>query len=160
MTSSNGNFFRVTGPLWGEFTRRRWIPLTKTSDTELWCFLWSALGQTFDQTLETYYDVTVMFSTHWMTLVLDNCRCNITARKPRPLFTKRTDVLRQDLMKSPSREIGCYNDRIALKFDMHLGSAAAEVPVKLHSDWKSLIPNLAASRLHEVLREDVHPLSE
>ena len=26
MTSSNGNIFRVTGPLCGEFTGRRWIP--------------------------------------------------------------------------------------------------------------------------------------
>ena len=42
MTSSNGNIFRVTSPLCGEFTGRRWIPLTKASDAELWCFLWSA----------------------------------------------------------------------------------------------------------------------
>ena len=26
MTSSNGNIFRVTGPLWGESTGHRWIP--------------------------------------------------------------------------------------------------------------------------------------
>ena len=32
--------FRVTGPLCGEFTGHRWIPLTKTSDAEVWCFLW------------------------------------------------------------------------------------------------------------------------
>ena len=32
MTSSNGNIFRVTGPLWGESTGHRWIPLTKASD--------------------------------------------------------------------------------------------------------------------------------
>ena len=32
MTSSNGNIFRVTGPLCGEFTGDRWIPLTKASD--------------------------------------------------------------------------------------------------------------------------------
>ena len=51
-----------------------------------------------------------------------------------------------------SREIGCYNDSIALKFDRHLGSTAAEVPVKFQSDWKCLNPNLAASRLHEILR--------
>ena len=38
MTSSNGNILRVTGPLWGEFTGRRWIPLTKASDAELWSF--------------------------------------------------------------------------------------------------------------------------
>ena len=42
MTSSNGNFFRVTGHLCGEFTGPRWIPRTKASDAELWCFLWSA----------------------------------------------------------------------------------------------------------------------
>ena len=42
MTSSNGYVFRVTGPLCGEFTGQRWIPRTKASDAELWCFLWSA----------------------------------------------------------------------------------------------------------------------
>ena len=42
MTSSNGNVFRVTGHLCGEFTGPRWIPHTKASDAELWCFLWSA----------------------------------------------------------------------------------------------------------------------
>ena len=36
------NIFRVTGPLCGEFSCDRWIPLTKASDAELWCFLWSA----------------------------------------------------------------------------------------------------------------------
>ena len=38
MTSSNGNIFRDTGHLCGEFTGRRWIPRTKASDAELWCF--------------------------------------------------------------------------------------------------------------------------
>ena len=42
MTSSNGNIFRVTGHLCGELTGSRWIPHTKASDAELWCFLWSA----------------------------------------------------------------------------------------------------------------------
>ena len=42
MTSSNGNIFRVTGPLCGEFTGHRWIPRTKASDVEPLCFLWSA----------------------------------------------------------------------------------------------------------------------
>ena len=37
----NGNIFRVTGHLCGEFTGHRWIPRTKASDAELWCFLWS-----------------------------------------------------------------------------------------------------------------------
>ena len=34
-------------------TGNRWIPLTKASDAELWCFLRSALEQTVDQTIET-----------------------------------------------------------------------------------------------------------
>ena len=38
MTSSNGSISRVTGPFCGEFTGLRWIPLTKASDAELWCF--------------------------------------------------------------------------------------------------------------------------
>ena len=42
MTSSNGNIFRVTGHLCGEFTGLRWIPRTKASDAELWYFLWCA----------------------------------------------------------------------------------------------------------------------
>ena len=41
MTSSNGDIFRATGPLCGEITGPRWIPRTKASDAELWCFLWS-----------------------------------------------------------------------------------------------------------------------
>ena len=42
MTSWNGNIFRATGHLCGEFIGPRWIPRTKASDAELWCFLWSA----------------------------------------------------------------------------------------------------------------------
>ena len=53
---------------------------------------------------------------------------------------------------SLSCEIGCYNDRITLKFDRHLGSSAAEMPVTFQRDCKSLNPNLAASRLHKILR--------
>ena len=53
---------------------------------------------------------------------------------------------------SRSREIGCYNDSIALKFDRHLGSGAAEVPVKFQSNWRSLNTNLAVSSLREIWR--------
>ena len=69
MTSSNGNIFRVTGPLCGEFTSHRWIPLTNASDMELWCFLWSATEQAFKANNQdasdlrrhrTHYDITVM----------------------------------------------------------------------------------------------------
>ena len=38
MASTNGNIFRVTGPLCGEFTGHRWFPLTKASDAELLMF--------------------------------------------------------------------------------------------------------------------------
>ena len=42
MTSSNGIIFRVASHLCWEFTGHRWIPDTKASDAELWCFLWYA----------------------------------------------------------------------------------------------------------------------
>ena len=42
-----------TGPLWEEFSGYRLIPLTKASDAELWCFLWSAPEQTVEQTIKT-----------------------------------------------------------------------------------------------------------
>ena len=42
----------VTGPLWGESTGDRWIPLIKASDAELWCFLWSAPEQTVEEKIE------------------------------------------------------------------------------------------------------------
>ena len=58
MTSSNGNIFRVTGHLYGEFTGSRWIPHTKASDAELWCFLWSVSGDL--RRCRAHYDVTVM----------------------------------------------------------------------------------------------------
>ena len=45
MTSWNGSISRVTCPLCGKFTGDRWIPRTKGSDGELWCFLWYAPEQ-------------------------------------------------------------------------------------------------------------------
>ena len=55
MTSWNGNIFRVTGPLCGEFTGHRWIPLTKATDAEHWCFLWSAPQQTLNNELRRWW---------------------------------------------------------------------------------------------------------
>ena len=55
-----------------------------------------------------------------------------------------------------SRKVSKPRDcRIALKFDRHIGSNAAEVPVKFQSDRTILNTNLAASRLYEILRKDV-----
>ena len=48
MTSWNGNIFRVTGHLCWEFTGHRWIPRTKASDTELWCFFFIWRGWWFE----------------------------------------------------------------------------------------------------------------
>ena len=93
---------------------------------------------------------------HEMLLLLDK-QCD--ANESGPLYTKRTDFTSQDLVKLGSG-IGCYNGRIALKFDRPIGSATAEASVKSQSDWKSLNPNLAASRLCEILGLDVRPLSE
>ena len=54
MTSWNRNSFRVSGPLWGESTGHRWIPLTMANDAELWCFLWTAPERKrVEQTIET-----------------------------------------------------------------------------------------------------------
>ena len=65
MTSSNGNIFRVTGPLCVEFTGHRCIPFTKASNAELWWFLWSAPVQTVEQTIETLviWDATALIMT-------------------------------------------------------------------------------------------------
>ena len=70
MTSSNGNVFRVSGHLCGEFTGNRWIPRTKASDAELWCFLfficawingWVNSREAGDlRRHRAHYDVTVM----------------------------------------------------------------------------------------------------
>ena len=69
VTSSNRNFFRVTGPLCGEFTGDRWIPRTKASDAKLWCFsficAWINGLVNNDEAGDlrrdrTHYDVTVM----------------------------------------------------------------------------------------------------
>ena len=47
------NNFPRHWPFWGESTGHRWIPLTKASDAELWCFLCSVPEQTVEQTIET-----------------------------------------------------------------------------------------------------------
>ena len=51
--SSSGNIFYVTGPLWGESSGYQWIPHTKASDVELWCFLWSVHEEAIEQRIET-----------------------------------------------------------------------------------------------------------
>ena len=70
----NGQIFRVaTGPLWGESTGDRWIPLTKANDMELWSFLWSAPEQTVVQTTETpvIWDAVVLIMTSLWWLMIE-----------------------------------------------------------------------------------------
>ena len=62
--------FRVTGPLCGEFTSDRWIPLTKASDTGLDVFFDLCLNKRFSKQSNAgdlrrrraHYDVTVMMN--------------------------------------------------------------------------------------------------
>ena len=70
-TSSNENIFRVTGPLCGEFTGHRWIPLTKASDARSLdvfsdlCLNKRLSKQSWSWWFETpscHYDVIVMYS--------------------------------------------------------------------------------------------------
>ena len=75
-TLSNRKILRVTGPLRGESTCNRWIILTKASDVELWCFLWSAPEQTVKQTIET--PVMIHHRPHYDVTVVTNPACRIS----------------------------------------------------------------------------------
>ena len=66
MTSSNGNIFRVTGPLCGEFPGHRLIPLTKARNAEL-SFICAWINDSINnreagdlRRHRAHYDVTVM----------------------------------------------------------------------------------------------------
>ena len=93
-----------------------------------------------------YYDICFFFF-YGLSSLLIYGRIAVCKKPPElnctgPLVIKRTDALLPNRVTSRSCEIGCYNDCIALQFDRHFGSAAADVPVK------SLNPNVAAWRLH------------
>ena len=73
MTSSNGNIFRVTAPLCGEFTGPRWIPHTKASDAELFSLIGFLNGWVNNRDAgdlrrhRAHYDVTVMVHNAYIT---------------------------------------------------------------------------------------------
>ena len=69
-----------------------------------------------------------------------------TSRARGHLFTNRKGVLPLDLVKSSSREIRIYTFSIVLIFDRHLGSAAAEMPIKFQRVAIILASILAASK--------------
>ena len=73
MTSSNGNIFRVTGPLQGKSTGHRWIPLTKASNAELWRFLDLRSNKRFGKQSRRLW-----FETPWRSLLR---HCNVIWRQ-------------------------------------------------------------------------------
>ena len=89
MTLSNGNIFRVTGPLCGESTGHRWIPRTNASDAELWCFFICAWinGLVYNREAgdlrrhRAHYDVTVMTTGNCHT---ETYTCRIWSWSPMP----------------------------------------------------------------------------
>ena len=68
MTSTNGNIFRVTGPLCGEFTGHQWIPLAKALTRSFYVFSDQRLNKRSSKQSEAgdlrhhraHYDVIVM----------------------------------------------------------------------------------------------------
>ena len=75
--------FRVTGPLCGGFVGHRWIPLTKASDAELWCF-WSAPEQTSKQSRRRWFETPSCSLQHQCNVVLEirwTMRSQITPNK-------------------------------------------------------------------------------
>ena len=72
-------FFLVTGPLC-----YRWVPHTKASDAEVWCFLWSAPQQTVEtiETLVIWYVIA---------LIMTSLKCVLTLSHPmRVMFLQPT----------------------------------------------------------------------
>ena len=125
MTSSNGNIFRVTGPLCKEFTGHRWIPHTKASDAELWCFLWSAWINAWVNNREAgglrrhpaHYDVIVMDPHVWHKAVLSTSgitRSGWSDKSGRPSTSGvelRPGAVDKILKRLGSYEIACVQTR-------------------------------------------------
>ena len=49
MTTSNGNIFRITGPLWQESTGDRWIPFTRVNNADFDVFCNVRLNKRFSK---------------------------------------------------------------------------------------------------------------
>ena len=134
-------YLPLTGELWGAFCKYLWENWPRYNGTALYCIVYTIISS---YPIMSY--LRLMNSNHYKEMAAS------TGSRGRPglLFTKWTDVLRQDLVKSRSREIRVSTSLIALKFVRHLGSSAAEMPVKFQSDTRIITSNLAASRLHEI----------
>ena len=66
---------------------------------------------------------------------------------PELLFIQQTDVFPQDLGQTWSPEIQILTCPIAMKFDRHIDSSDAEMPVKFHSDTIIVTSILAACQV-------------
>ena len=172
MTSSNGNIFRVTGPLCGEYTGHRWIPRTKTSGAELWFFYDLRLNKRLSKQSWGWW---------FETPSRPCCRhCNDTHHAKykthmKPTVSVQVHSLHHQTWASihqangrltaRSREASKLRDS-GLKFSNHSviwqtpQQHVAGIPVKLQIDTIIIKCNLSASRLHETLRSDVLPLGE
>ena len=85
MTSSNWNIFRVTCPLYEEFTGHRWIPLTKARDAEhgylfliyAWIHRWVNNREAGDlRRHHAYSDVIVINDDSALFHIVSNPNCN------------------------------------------------------------------------------------
>ena len=105
IASSNGNTFLVTGLLCEEFTGHRWIPHTKASDAEFWCFFDLHLNQhNNEQIMETLGFFTPSRSL-WRHGNAKGCQCDSSAHwteaiTSRPLCYKRSH--KQTIIKPQS----------------------------------------------------------
>ena len=78
----------------------------------------------------------VLDSAGWRVRHIDcwgNPDCIVQKPYPGALITRPTGVLPQDFVQSRSRGIRVYTFPIALQFDRHLGSSAADMPVNLRT---------------------------
>ena len=111
IASSNGNIFRVTGPLDVETTDHRWIPFTKANDVELCSFVSSSPEQTIKQTIETpvsWYAITMSLrhhcnaNNHTAVVVYMMARWRIGDKpSPEPMITKFADAPSGELTHWP-----------------------------------------------------------
>ena len=88
----------------GNFTGNSWIPLTKASDKELWCFLWSATEQTVESVIKTLviWDAIVLIMTSVLWDINKNAHLMILAMFLNKLQISKS-ICNQDILSSLCR---------------------------------------------------------
>ena len=131
MTSSNGNIFRVTDPLWGKSTGYRWIPLTKASDAELWYFFdlawtngWANNRYAGDLGRHrAHYDVTVL----WNKICYSTVVCTHTAIP--------SILLRLQQPPYGARPLMFYGPMVQCQWLFHVMATYFTSGMNLNSQW-------------------------